>query len=182
MNKMETLCSWHCNTPTMVCAHGGLLLAVYTLCSSRMQLRTCRHASTPSSSRGRWRGKSTMQKREESGRAKVNAGCSSCGSTSTSTRRCPATGTGERRRRYTHDSISRRSASGGLPFSFSSEDRAPVNMRHMVSLMMEREKGGREKERERIRIRIRPIYHIRDLIMAVSDSRNRQFRLQIILI
>lgn len=103
-----------------------------TLCSSRTQLRTCRHASTPSSSRGRCNGKSTIQNRELSGRAKVSGRFSSWGKTSTSTRLWPATGTGERSRRYTQDSISRRSASSWLPFS--STDSAPVKTLHMVSL------------------------------------------------
>lgn len=105
---------------------------IITLCSSRIQLRTWRHASTPSSSKGRCRGKSTMEKRELSGRAKVSERLSSWGRTSTSTRLCPASGTGERSSRYTQDSISRRSASSWLPFS--STDSAPVNTRHMVSL------------------------------------------------
>lgn len=57
-----------------------------TLCSSRTQLRTCRQASTPSSSKGRCNGKSTVEKRELSGRAKVSERLSSWGNTSTSTR------------------------------------------------------------------------------------------------
>lgn len=105
---------------------------VLTLCSSRTQLRTWRQASTPSSSRGRCNGKSTIEKRELSGRAKVSGRLSSWGKTSTSTRLWPATGTGERSNRYTQDSISLRSASSWLPFS--STDSAPVNTRHMVSL------------------------------------------------
>lgn len=111
---------------------GRTPVPVLTLCSSRTQLRTWRQASTPNSSKGRCSGKSTMEKRELSGRAKVSGLLSSWGSTSTSTRLWPATGTGERSNRYTQDSISRRSASSWLPFS--STDSAPVNTRHMVSL------------------------------------------------
>lgn len=72
---------------------------ILTLCSSRTQLRTCRQASTPSSSKGRCNGKSTVEKRELSGRAKVSERLSSWGSTSTSTRLWPANGTGERSNR-----------------------------------------------------------------------------------
>lgn len=80
-----------------------------TLCSRRMHVSTCRQASTPNSSKGRCNGKSTKVKRDGSGRAKVKAGCNSCGRTSTSTRFCPATGMGERSSRYIQASISRKS-------------------------------------------------------------------------
>lgn len=106
--------------------------SLLTLCSRRMQVSTCRQASTPNNSKGRCNGKSTKVKRDGSGRAKVKAGCSSCGKTSTSTRFCPATGMGERSSRYIQASISRRSWSKAL--DFSSTSREPVKIRHIVSL------------------------------------------------
>ncbi|TNN44513.1 hypothetical protein EYF80_045289 [Liparis tanakae] len=115
-----------CSAEAMHVGSKGMTGNMY---SRGTQLRTWRQASTPSSSRGRCKGKSTMEKRELSGRAKVSARLSSLGRTSTSTRRWPATGTGERSNRYTQDSISRRSASSWL--HFSSTDSTPVNTRHM---------------------------------------------------
>lgn len=112
--------------------------SLLTLCSRRMQVSTCRQASTPSNSKGRCNGKSTKVKRDGSGSAKVKAGCNSCGKTSTSTRFCPATGMGERSSRYIQASISRRSWSKAL--DFSSTRREPVKIRHIVSLDRENAK------------------------------------------
>lgn len=47
-----------------------------TLFSSRISISTLRHMSTPSSSSGRWRGKSTRENRVWSGSAKMSAGWS----------------------------------------------------------------------------------------------------------
>lgn len=54
-----------------------------TLFSSRMRVSVFKQVSTPSNSRGRWRGKSTKEKRVWSGKANVRGGCSLGDNTST---------------------------------------------------------------------------------------------------
>ena len=59
------------------------LLLDLTLNSSIMAVRTLRQVSTPSSSSGKWSGKSMREKRVWSGRANSSGGCNSLGSTGT---------------------------------------------------------------------------------------------------
>ena len=67
-NVLITLCSSRCTI---------------TLCSSMMAVSTLRQVSTPSSSRGRCKGKSTSPKRVESGKANNSGACRSLGNTFT---------------------------------------------------------------------------------------------------
>lgn len=103
-----------------------------TLCSKRINVRTFKHMSTPRSSRGRCRGKSTRENLVWSGSAKQSGGCILCDTISTSTRVFSGTGTGLLNNRNIHVSISRTSCStiDGVPSSV-----CPVKTLHTVSLL-----------------------------------------------
>lgn len=114
-----------------------IVFARLTLCSKRINVRTFKHMSTPRSSRGRCRGKSTRENLVWSGSAKQSGGCILRDTISTSTRVFVGTGTGLLSKRNIHVSISLTSWAtiAGVPSSTW-----PIRALHTVSLLTNRQR------------------------------------------
>jgi len=107
------------------------ILHLFTLFSKRINVRTFRHISTPRSSNGKCKGKSTRENLVWSGRAKHSGGCMFDDIISTSTRVFAGTGTGLLSKRSIQVSISRTSWS---TMDDVSPRAWPVKTLHTVSL------------------------------------------------